>query len=140
MADFNGKAMNVNALKAYCSKFPGASSKLSGEPSNVLVYSVGEKSFAYFKTSDPEKWRFSFRTTPERFLELTDMPGMKPARYMGRFHWVTVVDVRTMPEDYLQELIAWSYRKALDGLTRRKRAEIEVSGGSPQPGQASPLF
>jgi len=89
----------------YCSQLPGAEHQLVGPPGNVLVYGVGERQFAYFKLSDPEKWRFSIRTTPERFLELTDMPGIKPARYLGRFHWVTIVDVRSMPPDYLQELV-----------------------------------
>lgn len=117
--------MNVNEVKAFCGGLPGAASSLSGAPSNVLVYKAGTRTFAYFKTSDPEKWRFSFRTTPERFLELTDMPGMKPARFMGRFHWVTVVDVKAVPEEYLRELILWSYHKALGGLTRKARAEIE---------------
>jgi predicted DNA-binding protein (MmcQ/YjbR family) len=79
----------------------------------VLVYYSGGRKFAYFKTSEPEQWRFSIRTTPERFLELTDVPGIKPARYMARFHWVTIVDVRAVPVDYLRELIEWSYTTAV---------------------------
>jgi predicted DNA-binding protein (MmcQ/YjbR family) len=113
--------MDVAAVKEHCSRFLGSSSKLFGPPSNVLVYYAGGKKFAYFKTSEPEKWRFSICTTPERLLELTDVPGIKPARYMARFHWVTIVDVSTVPGDYLQELIAWSYTKA---ATRTKRAVI----------------
>ena len=118
--------MNVADLKIYCSRYPGAESRLYGAPSNILSYSVGGKQFAYFKTSEPEQWRFSIRTTPERFLELTDIPGIKPARFMGRFHWVTVVDVRTVPEDYLTELLEWSYRKALSGLTKRQQSAIAL--------------
>lgn len=101
--------MDVDAVKEHCASYRGATSKLYEAPSNVLVYYANGKKFAYFKTSDPERWRFSVRTTPERFLELTDMPGIKPARYMARYHWVTIVDVNSVPEDYLQELIAWSY-------------------------------
>jgi len=116
--------MNVAAVKKHCSGYPGVSSKLYGPPSNVLVYYVGGRKFAYFETSDPEKWRFSVCTTPERFLELTDVPGIKPARYLAKFRWVTIVDVRTVPADYLQELIAWSYTKALSGLSKRRRSAI----------------
>lgn len=105
--------MDIPSVKEHCSRFPGASSKLYGPPSNVLVYYAGGKKFAYFKTSEPERWRFSIRTTPERFLELTDVPGIKPARYMARFHWVTIVDVGAVPVDYLQALIEWSYAKAV---------------------------
>ncbi|WP_297802208.1 MmcQ/YjbR family DNA-binding protein [Arenimonas sp. GDDSR-1] len=116
--------MDVAAVKALCSRYPGATAKTYGPPSNVLVYYVGGRKFAYFKTSEPEQWRFSFRTSPERFLELTDVPGIKPARYLAKFRWVTVVDVGTVPADYLQELIDWSYDKALSGLSRRRQATL----------------
>ena len=105
--------MDVASVKEFCARLPGATSKLYGQPSNVLVYYAGGKKFAYFKTSEPEQWRFSLRTTPERFLELTDVPGIKPARYMARFHWVTIVDVGTVPADYLRELIEWSHLRAV---------------------------
>ncbi len=116
--------MNTDKLKQLCQDFPGAQHTLYQAPSNILVYSVGDKKFAYFKTSDPEKWRFSIRVTPERFLELTDVPGIKPARYMGRFHWVTIVRPEMMPEDYLNELVSWSYERALRSLSKTARAQI----------------
>lgn len=116
--------MDVAAVKQLCSSFPGTSSKLYGTPSNILVYYSGGKKFAYFKTSAPEQWRFSIRTTPDRFLELTDVPGIKPARYMARFHWVTIVDVRSVPDEYLQELIEWSYTKAVARPTKAVRRRV----------------
>ena len=73
-----------------------------------------------------ERWRFSVRVSPDRFLELTDRPGMKPARYRGRYHWVTIVNVRTVPDGYLGELVQWSYRKALGALSRKRQHEIEA--------------
>jgi predicted DNA-binding protein (MmcQ/YjbR family) len=111
-------------LKKYCASLAGASSTLYGPPSNILVYTVGDKKFAYFKTSEPEKWRFSIRVSPDRFIELTDVPGIKPARYMGRFHWVTIVDPHSLPAKYLAELIDWSYHKALGSLSRQRRDEL----------------
>ncbi len=102
----------------------GASATMHGAPSNILVYAVDDKKFAYFKTSAPEQWRFSLRVSPDRFLELTDVPGIKPARYMGRFHWITVVDPATVPRDYLLELLAWSHAKALGSLSAARRAAI----------------
>ncbi|HYM87158.1 MAG TPA: MmcQ/YjbR family DNA-binding protein [Pseudoxanthomonas sp.] len=134
--------MDVAAVKAHCSRYPAASSKLFGTPSNVLAYSVGDKQFAYFKTSEPEQWRFSIRTDPERFLELTDVPGIKPARYMARFHWVTIVDVRTVPADYLQELITWFYTRALASLPKRQQSviagELPDQSFKPKPLRRSP--
>ncbi len=67
--------MTVNRLKRYCRELPGSTETLYGEPWNFLVYSVGGRKFAYFKTSDPERWRFSMKVTPDRFIELTDVPA-----------------------------------------------------------------
>jgi predicted DNA-binding protein (MmcQ/YjbR family) len=106
---------------------PGAAAVLHGAPSNILVYKVGGKTFAYFKTSEPERWRFSMRVTSDRFLELTDMPGVKPARYMGRYHWITIVDALKFPEAYLRELVQCSYDRAFASLSKSKRTEITGS-------------
>jgi predicted DNA-binding protein (MmcQ/YjbR family) len=116
--------VNVNQLKAYCRGFAGAAEVLYGEPSNILVYSVGGKNFAYFKTSDPERWRFSIRVSADRFVELTDMPGVKPARYMGRYHWVTIVSVSQFPAEYLAELVRSSYQRALESLSKAKQLAV----------------
>jgi len=118
--------VNVRQLKAFCSGFPCAAHTLYREPYNFLVYYVGGKKFAYFKTSAPERWRFSIRVDPDRFIELTDVPGVKPARYRGRYHWVTIVNVRQFPAAYLADLVECSYEKALASLSRTKRNAIRA--------------
>lgn len=119
--------MNVVQLKRFCRAFPFAVETLWEPPDNVLVYSIGGRKFAYFKTSEPERWRFSVRVTPERFLELTDVAGVKPARYRGRFHWITIVDVSRFPAGYLRALVGASYDRARASLTRARRRAIETT-------------
>ncbi len=116
--------MNVEAVKTFCLSLPCVVENAQGDPANILSYRIKDKKFAYFKTSEPERWRFSFRVSPDRFLELTDQPGIKPARYMHRFHWVSVVQVNTMDEGYLQELILWSYQKAISSLSKKRQEDI----------------
>lgn len=116
--------MNSNQVKKYCLSFSGVKNTLLGEPSNILSFYVGSKKFAYFKTSEPERWRFSVRVLPERFLELTDQANVKPARYMQRFHWVSVIKADQFDEAYLRELITWSYQKALSSLSKKEQARI----------------
>ena len=112
--------MNVSQLKKFCRAFPSAVETLYGKPYNFLVYSVRGRKFAYFKTSQPERWRFSIRVTPDRFVELTDVAGVKPARYRGRYGWITIVHVAAFPADYLRELVEGSYQRAF--VARRKRS------------------
>lgn len=118
--------MNADQLKRLCRAFPHATETLYGEPYNFLVYCVGGRKFAYFKTSQPERWRFSMRVTPDRFIELTDVPGVKPARYRGRFGWITIVDVTAFPEDYLQALVEASYERAFASLSKASRLAIRA--------------
>jgi predicted DNA-binding protein (MmcQ/YjbR family) len=116
--------MNVSQLKRFCRGFPNATETLHGEPYNFLVYAVGGRKFAYFKTSEPERWRFSVRVTPDRFVELTDAPGVKPARYRGRYGWITIVNVSSFPATYLKELVESSYQRALPSLSKARRPAI----------------
>jgi len=118
------QAYGYQATQGSRARLPGASTQLHGAPANILVYGAGGKRFAHFKTSQPEQWRFSIKVSPERFLELTDIPGIKPARWLARFRWVTIVDVRGVPDDYLRELVQWSHRKALDSLSKARRAAL----------------
>src|SRR3989441_12696973 len=120
--------MNASQLKQFCRRFPGTIETLYQEPYNFLVYSVGGKKFAYFKTSHPERWRFSTRVTPERFIELTDVSGVKPARYRGRFYWITIVNVSSFPASYLKELVEWSYQRAFASLSKARQTAIRASG------------
>ena len=115
--------MNKQQLQKFCRALPGASERLLRPPYNILLYALDQKDFAYFKTSDPEMWRFSIKVSPDRFVELTGVPGVKPARYRGRYHWITIVDVAAFPSGYLKELVEWSYRHALEALpVSRRRA------------------
>ena len=116
--------MNVSQLKQFCRGFPQATETLYGEPYNFLVYSVGGRKFAYFKTSQPERWRFSMRVSGDRFIELTDISGVKPARYRGRYGWITIVNVSAFPASYLAELVGWSYQRALASLSRARLRAI----------------
>jgi predicted DNA-binding protein (MmcQ/YjbR family) len=120
--------VNVRRLKLLCRAYPGAAETLYREPSNFLVYSIGGKKFAYFKTSEPERWRFSIRVAPDRFVELKDVPGVKPARYRGRFFWITIVKVHKFPETYLAELVEWSYQKALTSLSEDRQVHLRTVG------------
>ena len=118
--------MNINEVKQFCRSLPAVVEIEKTHPKNYLSYTLHGKKLAYINTREPEIWRFCFRVSSERFLELTDQPGFKPARYMARFHWVTLVNVDAMQEDYLQELILWSYQKALSRLPKKIQAELNA--------------
>ena len=117
-------ALDVEGLKAFCASLPGAEARQVGPPANILVYAVHGKRFAHFKTSQPEQWRFSFKVPSERFLELTDLPGIRPARWLGRYHWITVVEVSRVPAADLRAWVRWSHGEAVRKLPKRVRTTL----------------
>src|SRR5438105_13841855 len=51
----------------------------------------------------------SFKCTPERFAELIELEGVRPAPYVGRYHWVALEQLDSLPDQQIRELIAASY-------------------------------
>ena len=101
--------MDLSLVSEYCRSLPGVTTLEKRHPGNTYRFLVDKRGFAYYKTSAPQQGRFSLRTTPERYWELTDQENspypIQPARYMARFHWITIVDVSAIPDDWMHDWI-----------------------------------
>lgn len=62
----------------------------------------------------------------ERFLELTDQPGFRPAPYMARNHWVATRTPQTLSAGHWQELIGHSYRLTTARLPQYRQRELGI--------------
>ena len=116
--------MTLEELSHFCCSLPAVSTTEIPPPGNLFRFLVDDRAFAYYKTSEPEKGRFSLHVDPERFLELTDQPGIKPARYMARFGWVTIVEVQCIPDLWLRQWLLDSYRHAVRRLGKRRGGQL----------------
>jgi len=83
--------MNIKNAKALCLSLRGATEDIKWETN--LVFSVGDKMFAVTEADDKAKG-ISFKVDDDRFLELTDRPGIIPAPYLARAKWVYVEDLK----------------------------------------------
>ena len=54
-----------------------------------LVFKIGGKMYAV-TVLEPGPLCLSFKCTPETFAELTERPGIIPAPYSARYHWVAL--------------------------------------------------
>jgi predicted DNA-binding protein (MmcQ/YjbR family) len=95
---------------------------------SVLAFSIGGK--MYCCLSLDEKFGVSFKCSPGNFLALTDLPGIIPAPYLAKYHWVKITTPRALPKKELLRLIAESQRIVQNGLPRKIKQTIT------QPGQA----
>ena len=89
---------------------------------NDLCFSVGRKMFAV--TGIDGDGGVSVKTTPEKFVELTERPGIRPAHYVARYHWVTIDDPSAVTGDDLLQLIRESYKLVFDKLPAKVKKTI----------------
>lgn len=113
--------MNVEEIRKYCLGFPGATEDVKWGAD--LTFCVGGKMFAVTgmeSTSDG----ISMKSTPEKFAELTERPGIRPAHYVARYHWITVENFDAVTTDELRQLIEHSYQLVFEKLPKKVRDTI----------------
>lgn len=113
--------MTTEQLRQFCSELPGVTEDVKW--GNDLCFSVGKKMFAVTGVDDGSGG-ISVKTTPETFAELTERPGIRPAHYVARYHWITVEDTAAVTADELRQLIRGSYQLVFDKLPAKVKKTI----------------
>lgn len=98
--------MNLNKAKDFCRALPGATEDVKW--GSNLVFSVGAKMFMLTGVDDDADG-ISFKVDDDRFLELTDRPGIIPAPYLARARWVRVIDRKALSDAEAAALLRRSY-------------------------------
>jgi predicted DNA-binding protein (MmcQ/YjbR family) len=99
--------MDVDSIRHYCLSFPHTKEKLQwGE---TLCFKVGDKIFTLLNLDVASETRLSLKCTPERFAELIEVEGVRPAPYVGRYHWVALEQLDSLRDREIEELIGASY-------------------------------
>ena len=114
--------MTAAELEKLCGTWPGVESSIKWE--DDLVFSVAGKMFTVLCLRGQDKGRFSFKVDPERFLELTDQPGIIPAPYLARSRWISITEPQRFTTAELQVLILDAYTQIRAKLTKKLQAEL----------------
>jgi predicted DNA-binding protein (MmcQ/YjbR family) len=120
-------AMNEMELKAICRNWPGVVSSVKWD--NDLVFAVAGKMFAVYCLHGPHRGRISFKVDAERFLELTDQPGITSAAYMARAFWVSIAEPDRFARQKIGEFVRRSYELVRAGLSKRQQAALDLMNG-----------
>ncbi len=113
--------MDFEAAKALCRTFPGCTEDTKWGAD--IVFSVGLKMFAVTDDGAPPQG-ISFKVDDERFLELTDRPGIIPAPYLARAKWVYVENAKALSDKEAAALLRRSYELVFAKLTKKLQREI----------------
>lgn len=118
--------MNFDSLRKYCATLPGATVDVKWGADEC--HCVGGRMFAVFGVAKRKAGNVSFKCEPSRFLELTDVPGIVPAPYLARAHWVQIEDGKAVSDAQARELVAHSHALVMAKLTRHERETIREGG------------
>jgi len=112
--------MKTAALRRLVSAWPGVSEDVKW--GNDLVFSVGGKMFCAMDAESGQG--LSFKVEQSRFLELTDRPGIIPAPYLARAHWISLADPGALSKDETQALVRGSYQLVRGKLSQKLQREF----------------
>ncbi|SHH43146.1 MmcQ/YjbR family DNA-binding protein [Massilia sp. CF038] len=121
--------MNFEAAKALCRTFPGCTEDVKWGCD--AVFSVGAKMFAVTNQDVPATG-ISFKVDDDRFLELTDRPGIIPAPYLARVKWVRVEKASALSDKEAAALLRRSYELVFAKLSKKMQREITAAHGDAQ--------
>ena len=113
--------MNIEQLRKFCLAFPGATEDVKWGAD--LCFSVGGKMFTV-TAADSSDAGVSLKTTPEKFAELTERQGIRPAHYVARYHWITIEDPQAVTQAEMKDLIRESYQMVFDKLPAKAKKAI----------------
>jgi predicted DNA-binding protein (MmcQ/YjbR family) len=116
--------MSVDFVREVAMSLPNVTEQIQWE--NHLLFKIGGKMFA-ITTLGPEGVRLSVKSTPERFYELTEIPGVIPAPYMARNHWVALERWDAIRRGEMEELIQESYRLVFEKLPKKAQAQLSAA-------------
>jgi predicted DNA-binding protein (MmcQ/YjbR family) len=118
---YKKETMDFEAAKELCRTFPGCTEDVKWGAD--IVFSVGARMFAVTASEAPASG-ISFKVDDERFLELSDRPGIVPAPYLARAKWVAVTSADALSDAEAAQLLRRSYELVFAKLTKKLQREI----------------
>lgn len=90
----------------------------------MRVFSIAEtKMFAVMGLAGND---LSFKLGPELFLGYVDRPGVRPAPYLARAHWITLSYPFAMGDEELRDLLTRSHQQVVSKLPKIRQVALKL--------------
>ncbi len=114
--------MTNDTIREFCLSLPMVTEEVQWE--EHLLFKIGGKMFCITQFGAT---RCSFKSTPERYAELVEMPDIEPSSHnMWKYQWVTCERLTALPDAEFRELLEASYRLVRETLTKKAQAELNA--------------
>ncbi len=116
--------MGIEWVRRYCLSLGGVAEVVQFE--EHLAFQVAGKTFAVVHL-EPRGNFLTVKATPEEYAELIELPGVVPAPYAARNHWVGVETEDTLPAQEMKRLIGRSYEIIIATLPKKTLAKLAAA-------------
>ncbi len=113
--------MDIEWIRQFCLSLPQATEQIQWE--GDLVFKVGGKMFAVVPLEPARLW-ISFKCTTEEFAELVERPGIIPAPYLARAHWIAVESENVLSRAEVERLLRQAHALVLAKLPSKVQKAI----------------
>ena len=98
--------MDIEAIREYCLGLPEATEDIKWE--SDLCFCIRDKMFCVVGLND-DPLQMTVKVTPQEFDDLIERPEYAPAKYVGRYKWVTLSNTSLVDAAELKSLIEGSF-------------------------------
>lgn len=112
--------MNIESLREYCLSLHGATEDVKWEAD--LCFCIGGKMFCV--TGLNESFTITVKLSPEEFDHWVERDGVKAAKYVGRYKWISILEPHRFPDAELKRLIEGSYQLIINKLSAKEKAQL----------------
>lgn len=121
--------MHAEWVRQTCLAFPHVTETVQW--GDDLVFKVAGKMFAV-AALEPDDHAVSFKCSPEDYAELIERPGVVPAPYLARAHWVALESPGVLPKPEIRRLLRKAYDLVVAKLPRKTRETLAASDAPPR--------
>ncbi|MEQ7921915.1 MmcQ/YjbR family DNA-binding protein [Xanthomonas sp. WHRI 1810A] len=114
--------MKPEDVAQFCLSLPGAREDYKW--GGMRVFSIaGNKMFAVLDLSGKG---LSFKVASDLFLGYVDRPGVRPAPYLARAHWISVAVPYALGDAELRDLLTRSHQLVVGKLPKKTQIALKL--------------
>jgi len=114
--------MTTDSLRRLCHRLPHVTEDVKW--GDDLCFLIGGKMFAVACLEPAAGKPLSFKCTPEEFALLVERPGIIPAPYMARNHWVSLERFSALRDSEIEQRVRTSYELVKARLPKKVQASL----------------
>ena len=119
--------MTIDWLRDFCLSLPHTTEQIQW--GDNLVFKVAGKMYAVAALEPNVRW-LSLKCSDEDFADLIERPGINPAPYLARAHWVAIETEDTLPRGEMQQLLSRAHAIVFAKLPKITQAALAAPKSS----------